>query len=47
MTNIENDSVRRTFTAALDALVGEIQQDRSILAAILRGSLSHDTVHLK
>src|SRR3982751_3196054 len=41
---MENDPVRRKFTAALDALVEDIQQDRSILAAILCGSLSHDTV---
>jgi len=32
------------FTAALDALIADIQQDRSILAAILCGSLAHDTV---
>src|SRR5688572_11294880 len=32
------------FNAALDALIAEIQQDRSILAAILCGSLAHDTV---
>src|SRR5690348_17432684 len=38
------DSVHQTFTKALDALVAEIKQDRSILAAILCGSLSHDTV---
>ena len=38
------DAVRETFTRALDTLVGEIQHDRTILAAILAGSLSHDTV---
>jgi hypothetical protein len=32
------------FNAALDRLVGQVKQDRSILAAILCGSLSHDTV---
>jgi predicted nucleotidyltransferase len=32
------------FTAALDALVDDLQKDRSVLAAILCGSLSHDTV---
>ena len=32
------------FTAALDELVALIKQDRTILAAILCGSLSHDTV---
>jgi predicted nucleotidyltransferase len=37
-------SVRDTFSAALDALVAQVRQDRSILAAILCGSLSHDTV---
>jgi predicted nucleotidyltransferase len=35
------------FTAALDALVGQIKADRSVLAAILCGSLSHDTVWAK
>lgn len=35
------------FTAALDALVGQIEADRSVLAAILCGSLSHDTVWAK
>ena len=38
------DTVRETFTAALDTLVEQIREDRSILAAILCGSLSHDTV---
>jgi hypothetical protein len=36
--------VHHKFTAALDALVNEVKRDRSILAAILCGSLSHDTV---
>ena len=40
---VTND-VRRQFTAALDALVADLKRDRSILAAILCGSLSHDTV---
>src|SRR5262245_63005088 len=31
------------FAAALDALVTRLKDDRSILAAILCGSLSHDT----
>lgn len=38
---------RQTFTTALDALVDEIREDRAILAAILCGSLSHDTVWSK
>jgi len=37
-------SVQQTFTRALDALVAEIKQDRTVLAAILCGSLSHDIV---
>src|SRR5262245_58737557 len=40
-------SVRQTFTAALDALVHEIKKDRAILAVVLCGSLSHDTVWAK
>ena len=35
---------RQTFEAAVDALVAEVRHDRSILAAILCGSLAHDTV---
>ena len=38
------DAVQRKFAAALDALVERVKRDRSILAAILCGSLSHDTV---
>jgi uncharacterized protein len=40
-------SARDTFAAALDALVPQLQQDRSVLAAILGGSLSHDKVWAK
>ena len=36
--------VRQQFTAALESLVEEVKRDRSILAALLCGSLSHDTV---
>ena len=32
------------FAAALDALVEQVRQDRTVLAAFLGGSLSHDTV---
>ncbi len=46
-TAMTSDSVRHTFTAALDALIAQIKGDRSILAAILCGSLSHDTVWAK
>ena len=38
------ESVQQKFTAALDALIEQVRQDRSVLAAILCGSLSHDTV---
>ena len=37
-------SVQKRFTEALDELVAQVKGDRSILAAILCGSLSHDTV---
>jgi uncharacterized protein len=36
--------VQRKFTEALEELVGQVKGDRSVLAAILCGSLSHDTV---
>jgi uncharacterized protein len=38
---------RQKFTAALNALVAQVKEDRSVLAAILCGSLSHDTVWTK
>jgi predicted nucleotidyltransferase len=39
-----NATVQQRFADALDALVEEVKADRSVLAAILCGSLSHDTV---
>jgi predicted nucleotidyltransferase len=39
--------VKDQFNAALTALIEEVKRDRSILAAILCGSLSHDTVWSK
>jgi len=39
--------VHQEFSRALDALVEQIKNDRSIVAAILCGSLSHDTVWAK
>lgn len=39
-----NSAVEEKFKKALDALVERVKQDRSVLAAILCGSLSHDTV---
>src|ERR1044071_10484364 len=38
------DVTQQRFTVALDALVEQVRKDRSILAAILCGSLSHDVV---
>jgi RNA polymerase sigma factor (sigma-70 family) len=35
------------FTAALDSFVAKVKQDRYVIAAILYGSLSHDTVWRK
>lgn len=40
-------TVHQQFSASLDVLVEQIKQDRSILAAVLCGSLSHDTVWAK
>ena len=37
-------TVQTIFTEALDTLVERVKTDRSVLAAILCGSLSHDTV---
>ena len=37
-------TVSAEFSRALDALVAELRHDRSVLAVILAGSLSHDTV---
>ena len=42
-----NASVEAKFSAALDALIEQVRADRSVLAAILCGSLSHDTVWAK
>lgn len=39
--------VQQQFSAALDTLIEQVKQDRSVLAAILCGSLSHDTVWSK
>jgi uncharacterized protein len=39
-----NRSIQQHFTERLDALVEQVKEDRSVLAAILCGSLSHDTV---
>ncbi len=38
------DATQQRFTVALEAVVDQVRKDRSILAAILCGSLSHDVV---
>jgi predicted nucleotidyltransferase len=44
LSTTTTDSIRRRFTEALDDLIAQVKQDRSILAAILCGSLAHDRV---
>jgi hypothetical protein len=44
---MEPGAIHERYTAALDALIGQVKGDKSILAAILCGSLSHDTVWSK
>jgi len=44
---MENSSIQQKFSEALDALVEQVKEDHSVLAAILCGSLSHDTVWAK
>lgn len=38
------DATHQKFSTALDELVEQVKKDRSVLAALLCGSLSHDTV---
>ncbi|NOT59080.1 MAG: hypothetical protein HOP19_02525 [Acidobacteria bacterium] len=42
-----NESLQQAFKTALDALVAQVKEDRTILAAILCGSLSYDAVWAK
>jgi hypothetical protein len=44
---MKSGAVEQHFTAAVAALIEQVKGDRSILAAILCGSLSHDTVWSK
>src|SRR3982075_489448 len=44
---MEHESIHQTFATAPDALVERVKEDRSVLAAILCGSLAHDTVWAK
>jgi hypothetical protein len=39
-----NSSIKQQFADALDALIERVKQDRSVLAAVLCGSLSYDAV---
>jgi uncharacterized protein len=41
------DSIQEKFTRALEDLAEQVKRDRSVLAAVLCGSLSHDTVWAK
>ena len=41
------DPIQEQFSAALDNLVGQVKADRSVLAALLCGSLSYDVVWAK
>ena len=44
---MKQESIQQKFTSALEVLVEQVKGDRSVLAAILCGSLSHDTVWAK
>ena len=44
---MRKEPIEERFREALDALVEQVKEDRSVLAAILCGSLSHDTVWAK
>jgi predicted nucleotidyltransferase len=43
----QDETVRARFSAAVDALVAHVRGDRSVLAALLCGSLSYDRVWTK
>jgi hypothetical protein len=44
---MNHESTQQKFNDALDGLVAQVKKDRSILAAVLCGSLSYDTVWAK
>src|SRR5262245_16773322 len=44
---VPTSSVQQQFNMALDRLIEQVKRDRSILAGILCGSLSHDKVWAK
>lgn len=41
---MDHETIQQAFSVAVDELVEQLKQDRAVLAAILCGSLSHDTV---
>src|SRR5919199_1386822 len=47
MRSERKDAIEARFNDALATLVEQVREDRSVLAAILCGSLSHDTVWAK
>ncbi len=44
---MDHQALHQTFALAVDELVAQLKQDRAVLAAILCGSLSYDTVWSK
>jgi len=44
---VTSSSAQQRFSEALDGLIASVREDRSVLAAILCGSLSHDKVWAK
>src|SRR5438445_2858116 len=44
---MDHRAIQRKFTSALEGLVDQVKADRAVLAALLCGSLSHDTVWAK
>src|SRR5436190_5260223 len=47
MSAASGSLLEKKFTAALDQLIAQVREDRSVLAVILCGSLSHDKVWAK
>ena len=41
---MDQQAIKRKFAAALEGLVEQMKEDRTVLAALLCGSLAHDTV---
>jgi hypothetical protein len=44
MANTDQDEVQKQYEDALQTLMSKVQADSYVLAAVLLGSLSHDTV---